>query len=119
MPEPGKDEPGPHGRLGQHLQSLRKLTPGAGTLLDGVHTSAVNGSRVFFSYRHADVKNLAEAGTPERSMEQWTAALAEELEKKAFVSWLDNHQILDNGANIGLLDQTLRDGVARLCLSSP
>jgi hypothetical protein len=111
VPEPGKDGPGPHWRLGQHLQSLRKLTPGAGTLLDGVHTSAVNGRRVFFSYRHADVKNLAEEATPKRSMEQWMAALAEELKKKAFVSWLDKHQILDNGANIGLLDQTLRDGV--------
>ena len=75
-------EPGPHWRLGQHLQSLRKLTPGAGTSLDGVHTSAVNGRRVFFSYRHADLKNFAEAATPKRSTEQWMAALAEELEKK-------------------------------------
>ena len=111
VPEPGKDEPGPHWKLGQHLQSLRQLTPEAGALLDGVHKSAVTGRRVFLSYRHADVKNLAEAGTPKRSMEQWMAALSEELEKREFVSWLDKHQILDNGANIGLLDQTLRDGV--------
>ena len=109
--EPGKDYPGPHWKMGQYLQSLRKLTPEAGSLLNGVHTSAVNGRRVFLSYRHADVRNLAEETNPKFSMEQWMEALTEELEKKDFVSWLDKHQIFDNNANIGLLDQTLRDGV--------
>ena len=115
-PVPEKRNPGPHWKLGQYLQSLRKLTLAAGSVLDDHHTSAVKGRRVFLSYRHADVKALAEAASPRRRMEQWMGELEKELEDEGFVSWLDKHQILDKGTNIGLLDQTLRDGVHQAAL---
>jgi hypothetical protein len=106
---------GPHWKLAQRLRTLRKLTPEAGRILDKAHKAAVKGRRVFLSYRHADVRALAAAGS-RRSLAQWMGELEQELEDADFVSWLDKHQILGDGAGKGLLNQTLQNGVRQAAL---
>lgn len=106
--------PGPYGGFGQSLQRLRKLTAPAAGELDKLHRRAVEGRRVFFSYRWKDVKDLARKSGLDRRT--WIGRLNHALEELEMVPWLDHHQLAPQGPDTGLLEELLSDAVRQATL---
>ncbi len=101
--------PGPYARFGQVFQTLRKLTPAAGATMNAAHTRAVQGRRVFLSYKWEDVERFAAAVGQTRA--DWLRELERRLDEAGYSSWLDHHQIPDGADIAGLLDEVLADAV--------
>ena len=101
--------PGPYARFGQLFQTLRQLEPAAADVMDAAHTRAVQGRRVFFSYKWEDVERFAGASGQTRT--DWIRELDRRLDEAGYSSWLDHHQILDSGGMTGLLEEVLADAV--------
>jgi len=106
--------PGPYAPFGQIFQTLRKLTPEASGIMDGVHKRAVRGSRVFFSYKWEDVERFANDAGNTRS--EWIQKLNLALEEAGYSSWLDGYQVLAEQGIGGLLDEVLADAVQQSVL---
>ena len=105
---------GPYGGFGQSLQRLRKLSLSAAGEMDKLHRRAVEGRRVFFSYRWMDVEDLArKSGLDRRS---WIGRLHHALEELEMVPWLDHHQLAPQGPDTGLLEELLSDAVRQATL---
>lgn len=98
---------GPYYRLAQHFRTLRKLTPESGKRLNQKHRIAVDGRRIFLSYKASDFES------PDK--QKWLHQLVDVLEKKKILSWWDDHQMLGReeawGKQANLIKALLDDGV--------
>jgi hypothetical protein len=102
-------DPGPYAAFGQHLQTLRELSPESASLMDRFHSRAVLGKRIFFSYSWADVEELASSKGLTRK--EWARQVNRGLDELGFNPWLDDHQILAELGVEGLLGEVLSDAV--------
>ena len=100
---------GPYAHFGQKLFLLRKLSREAGDALGRLHRCAVENRRVFFSYRWADLQELARRAGLER--QEWIRRLNWELEARHLAPWLDHHQLAPEGPNNAMLHEILSDAV--------
>ena len=104
---------GPYYRLAQHFRTLRQFTPTAGKRLREKHRIAVDGRRVFISYKAADFRDRGVAAADDEG--GWLKLLVDSLEKADVLSWWDRQQMLGRFSTwdqqADLIGALLDDGV--------
>ena len=104
---------GPYYRLAQHFRSLRQFTPASGKRLREKHKIAVEGRRVFISYKTSDLRHRS-VGTADNEG-GWPKLLVDSMEKVGILSWWDGQQMLGRSSawdkQADLIGALLDDGV--------
>jgi hypothetical protein len=104
---------GPYYRLAQHFRALRRFTPASGKRLREKHQIAVEGRRVFISYKASDLRDRSVATAASEG--GWPKLLVDSLENKGILSWWDGQQMLGRSSawdkQSDLIGALLDDGV--------
>jgi hypothetical protein len=104
---------GPYYRIALHFRTLRQFTQASGERLRRRHQIAVEGLRVFISYKVSDLHNRS-VGAEARECD-WPKLLVDTLDQLGILIWWDGQQMLGRSSawdkQADLISALLDDGV--------